>query len=92
MTFDMSRHFYHRSCTLFTPRQLMTTNSKACYYLLTKNIFLLLLLPFIYLFIYLFIYSFIYLSICLFIYFFEAVDQNCYSTYTYDGVEELKLL
>ena len=38
ITFDMSRHFYHRSCTLFTPRQLITTNSKACYYLLTKNI------------------------------------------------------
>ena len=24
--------------------------------------------------------------------FFEVVDQNCHSTYTYNGVQELKLL
>ena len=46
---------------------------------------------FLFLFIYLFKYLFIYLFTYLFIYL-EVMDQNCHSTYTYDGFRELKLL
>ena len=53
--------------------------------------FILFLFLFIYLFIHLFIYLFIYLFTYLFIYL-EVMDQNCHSTYTYDGFRELKLL